>query len=113
MQSNFGAYHPSIWHFIDVLHHEQSLNELVLTQVLAGQSAPPQRDNTYKAMTARIQTVVADYDNRPILDFLRGIAHNIQTLDPVAVYIVILHCVTVYIVIPLANKYIKTTLHTF
>ena len=27
MQSNVGAYHPSIWHFLNVLRREQSLNE--------------------------------------------------------------------------------------
>ena len=77
MQSNVGAYHPSIWHFLDVLRHEQSLNDVIITQIQAGQPAPPQRDK-YKAVSQRIVTVVGDNANRPIDDFWRGITHNIQ-----------------------------------
>ena len=77
MQSNVGAYHPNIWHFLDVLRREQSLNQVIITQIQAGQPAPPQRGK-YKAISERLVTPVGDYANRPILDFLRCIAHNIQ-----------------------------------
>ena len=77
MQSNVGSHHPSIWHFLDVLRREQSLNEVIITQIRAGQPAPPQRGK-YKAVSERLVTVVGDYANRSVHDFLRGIAHNIQ-----------------------------------
>ena len=32
----------------------------------------------YKAVNERLVTVVRDYANRSVHDFLRGIAHNIQ-----------------------------------
>ena len=77
MQSNVGAYHPNIWHFLNVLRHEQSLNQVIITQIQAGQPAPPQHGK-YKAISERLVTAVGDYANRPTLDFLRCIAHNIQ-----------------------------------
>ena len=77
MQSNVGALHPSIWHFLDVSQREQSLNEAIITQIRTGQPAPPQRGK-YKAVNERLVTVVHDYANRSVHDFLKGIAHNIQ-----------------------------------
>ena len=77
MQSNVGSHHPSIWHFLDVLRREQSLNEVIITQIRAGQPAPPQRGK-YKAVSESLVTVVGDYANSSVHDFLRGIAHNIQ-----------------------------------
>ena len=77
MQANISAYHPNFWHFLIILRREQALNEVAITQMLAGEPAPKQRPK-YRAISQRLQTIVADYDNRPILEFLRGIAHNIQ-----------------------------------
>ena len=77
MQSNVGAYHPNLWTFLGVLRREQALNEVVMTQMSAGEPAPPQRGK-YKAITQRLTTLVAAFENRPLLDYLRGIAHNIQ-----------------------------------
>ena len=48
-----------------------------MTQMSAGEPAPPQRGK-YKAITQRLTTLAAAYKNRPLLDYLRGIAHNIQ-----------------------------------
>ena len=36
-----GAYHPTIWKFIDGLKKEQSMNEMKLEQFLAGRQPPP------------------------------------------------------------------------
>ena len=77
MQSNVGAYHPNLRTFLGVLRREQALNEVVMTQMSADEPAPPQRGK-YKAITQRLTTLVATYENRPLLDYLRGIAHNIQ-----------------------------------
>ena len=65
IQSNVGAHHPNIWHFLDVLHRELSLNQVIITQIQAGQPAPPQHGK-YKAIGAHLVRVVGDYANRPI-----------------------------------------------
>ena len=75
--SLLGADHPSLWKFIDGLRREQSLNELKIEQYISGQ-APPQSRKKYRELSARILSVVQDYGNRPILDYLRGIAYSVN-----------------------------------
>ena len=60
-----------------MLRREQSLNEVIITQIQSGQPSPPQRGK-HKAISEQLVRVVGDYANRPIHDFLRGIAHNKQ-----------------------------------
>ena len=50
MQANISAYHPNFWHFLVILRREQALNEVVITQMLAGEPAPTQRPK-YRAIT--------------------------------------------------------------
>ena len=45
-------------------------------QLLAGQTHKPKR--VYRISNERIVNVVADYNNRTFVEFLRGIAHNLQ-----------------------------------
>jgi hypothetical protein len=72
-----GAYHPTIWKFINGLQQEQSFNELKLEQYSAGQQPPPGK-KVYREVAKRIKTVVQDYTNRTRLDYLRGIAQNLS-----------------------------------
>ena len=51
--------------------------QLHITQIQAGQPAPPRRGN-YRVINERLVTVVGNYANRPILDCLKGISHSIQ-----------------------------------
>ena len=51
-----------------------------LTQALAGEDPPPQHQK-YRDVTNRLKNVVSEENNRPVLDFLRGIAHNLQMLN--------------------------------
>ena len=76
-QPNVGAYRANLGHFLDVLRREQSLSEVIITQIQAGQAVTPQCSK-YKAIIERLVTVVGDCTNRLILECLRGIAHNIQ-----------------------------------
>ncbi len=46
-------------------------------QYIAGQQPPVQR-KVYLDTAQRIEDIVNDYENRNILDFLRGIAHNLS-----------------------------------
>ena len=50
MQANISAYHPNFWHFLVILRREQALNEVAITQMLAGEAAPTQRPK-YRALT--------------------------------------------------------------
>jgi hypothetical protein len=70
-----GSSHPTIWKFIDDLKKEQSLNEMKIEQYIAGQHPPVSR-KVYRNTAQRVEDIVKDYENRNILDFLRGIAHN-------------------------------------
>ena len=44
--------------------------------MLAAEPAQPQRQK-YPALTQRLRSSVADYDNRPTLDFVHAIGHSI------------------------------------
>lgn len=77
MQANITSFHPNIWKFLEVLKREQALTSVTINQVLAGHPAPPTRKR-YQDLTGRIANIVQDYENRHVLDFLRGIAHNLQ-----------------------------------
>ncbi|ODM77881.1 hypothetical protein Ocin01_20181, partial [Orchesella cincta] len=76
-QSQLGAAHPTIWKFIEAIKKQQSLNELQMEQQLAGESPQPQRGR-YQDLTIRLKAVVEDFENRPISDYLTGIAHNLN-----------------------------------
>lgn len=72
-----GAYHPTIWKFIDGLKKEQSLNELKIEQFIAGQPPEPVK-RVYRDTAARLKSLVEEYSQRPVLDYLRGIAYNLS-----------------------------------
>ncbi|XP_035231949.1 uncharacterized protein LOC118203773 [Stegodyphus dumicola] len=69
--------HPTIWKFIDCLKKEQNLNSIKIEQYIAGHHPPVSR-KVYRDTSLRIQKIVNDYNDRPILDYLRGIAYNFQ-----------------------------------
>ena len=72
-----GAYHPTIWKFIDGLKKEQSMNEMKLEQFLAGWQPPPSKKK-YRETAQRIKKIVSEYGNCSNVDYLRGIAHNLS-----------------------------------
>ena len=71
-----GASHPTIWKFLEILKGEQARNEAIMEQYTPG--AEPPRKKKYKDTALRIQTIVNDFENREILDYLRGIARNLS-----------------------------------
>lgn len=77
MQSAVSCKHPNLWKFFNVLKKEQSLNNVAVDQLLGGHTSQPQRKK-YKDCNGRITTIVADFCNRDIMDYLKGIAHNIS-----------------------------------
>ena len=66
-----------IWKFIAALKMEQNMDEAKLEQYIVGQQPNAVR-RKYKETAARIKIIVADYNQRPLLDYLRGIAHNLS-----------------------------------
>lgn len=68
---------PNIYKFISALKKEQTLNNFNINQLLAGAPAPA-KNKKYAAVSQRLRTVAADYENRTTIDFLRGIAHNLS-----------------------------------
>lgn len=68
--------HPTIWKFIEALRKLQNINKNKIEALCA--QGPPAKRRKYKDLDARLKTIVEDFANRDILDFLRGIAHNLQ-----------------------------------
>ena len=75
--SLLAASHPSIWRFVEGLKKEENLNKVRLEQFNAGEEHRGGR-KVYRDLCARIRSVVSDFGNRPTVDYLRGIAHNIE-----------------------------------
>ena len=72
-----GADHPTIWKFIKGLKEEQSMNEKDFNQYISGMD-PSTTRKTYKDIANHINNVVQDYQGRYIMDYLRGIAYNLD-----------------------------------
>jgi len=67
---------PTIWKFINCLKKEESINKMAIEQLIAG-DAPP-RKIKYKDTAKKILHICNDFENRPINDYLQGIAHNLN-----------------------------------
>lgn len=75
-QSSLQCTHPTLWKLLAHLKKETDLHKLTAVHLLAGQAYKPKR--VYRISNERIVNIVADYSNRTYLEFLRGIAHNLQ-----------------------------------
>ena len=73
---SFNMQHPKIWKFITSLREEQNHRDTVMEGLIAGNQPQPIR-RRYRELQARILTIVNDFDNREVNDYVRGIAHNI------------------------------------
>jgi hypothetical protein len=69
--------HPTIWKFIDVLKKEQSIVDLRVINLLSGGTPRPSRKK-FLDSAHRIENVVDDFENRPVNEYLLGIAHKIS-----------------------------------
>jgi len=66
------------------------IHSLTVVQMPAGQTHKPKR--VYRIVNERIVNVVADYNNRTFVEFLKGIfEHNIQLLILISTILVFYH----------------------
>ena len=75
-QCNIRSCHPTIWKFIGFIQREQALQKVHCTQLLAGYPSQPPR-NKYAHSNARILNIVRSYSDHSMMNYLRGIAHNL------------------------------------
>jgi hypothetical protein len=72
-----GTAHSGVYKIIKELQKEQNRVELDVESILRGIPRPLQKKRD-REREARIRTVFNDRDNRPLMDFLREIAHSIS-----------------------------------
>ena len=72
-----GWVHVGLFKIIKDLQDEQHQIESNIKSILQGAPRPKQKKHD-REHESRVQMVYNDRENRPILDFLRGIAHNIS-----------------------------------
>ncbi|PKY60309.1 hypothetical protein RhiirA4_483879 [Rhizophagus irregularis] len=72
-----GCAHVGLFKIIKELQSEQHQIEIKVESILRGNPRPKQKKHD-REHENRIQVVYNDQENRPLLDFLRGIAHNIS-----------------------------------
>jgi hypothetical protein len=75
LQANFGVDHPTLWKFIDGLRSVQKSTDQLYEEFVRG-SQPPRKRTKYQQADERILNLVEDFENREIIEYLRGIAHN-------------------------------------
>ena len=68
---------PTIWKFINGLRRYQKLKDTENEGLIAGRNAA-QRRPAYECVNRCIRNIVLDYQNRDIIDYLSGLAHNIM-----------------------------------
>ena len=72
--------HPSIWNFVNGLRTIHKERDMFFEQMVAGH-APPTKRWKYRDADDRILTIVTDFANRPLAEYLRGVVHNFQMND--------------------------------
>ena len=80
MSNVIGDSYPSFAKFIRVLKHEQKHTEAIIAQALSGQKKANVTKKSERALKA-LRTLALDYNNREILDYLRGTGHNVEVAD--------------------------------
>ena len=76
LQAEFTCCHPSLWDFISTMWRSQKLRDVEYTEGEMGRELPLNRAK-YAVLDDRILDIVTDYENRNIIDYLSGIAHNL------------------------------------
>jgi hypothetical protein len=76
-QSLLQSSKPSIWKLIIALRKDSAIYDVNLEQLIAG-AAGQSSKKIYKDTAAKLKRIVDTFQERIPLEFLRGVAHNIQ-----------------------------------
>jgi len=76
LKAEFEVDHPSIWFFISKLKEVQQKQDGMYERCIAGH-APAHKRNRYLQADERILSRVLNFEHYEIVEYLRGIAHNI------------------------------------
>ncbi|CAI6375723.1 unnamed protein product [Macrosiphum euphorbiae] len=74
--SLLGAYHPTLFTFIDVLKDQQHLEDIKLEQFIAG-AKKHQKKILYKNCSEKIRNLTLSYNINDNINYLKGIAYNL------------------------------------
>jgi len=72
-----GQSHVGVYTIIEELQKEQQQVNYQIECIIRGEQCPTQK-KTLVDKEKRIMTIVNDRENRLVMDFLRGIAHNLS-----------------------------------
>ena len=70
-------HHPNIYDFIGCLRSEQARTDTVISKLLMGEP-PAKMRKVEKAKTLRLMNIVARFEEREPIEYLRGIAYNVK-----------------------------------
>ena len=80
LQTELQMDHPSIWRLIEGLKRIQKGRDVFYERMVAGH-APPAKRRKYRQADERLLNLVRSYGNQPMVEYLRGIAHNFEMND--------------------------------
>lgn len=72
-----GTLSPNIYRLINCLKRQQELHSFEIIQIIAGYPIAA-RNKKYAAISARVKRIVQDFNNRSLIDYLRGIAYSFE-----------------------------------
>ena len=76
-QQTIACSHPTVYKLFGFLLREQNHQELIISQLHAGQAAPKKRKHD-EARAERLLEVIKRYDGTDVVAFLRCIAANVE-----------------------------------
>lgn len=77
-QQTVDCHHPSIYNLIAHFRKEQDHVEIKVERYAAGFRHPVASKSKYIRLNQRLRDLIPTYGNLPLLDYLRGIAHNVS-----------------------------------
>ncbi len=78
LEANIGMDHPNVFKLINALRSIQQMNMVIVEKLIAGEK-PRQGNKIYQLVSERLRNAVTKFDDdSPLLEFLRGCAHNVS-----------------------------------
>ena len=75
-QQTIDCYHPSVFKLIEQFRKEQDHVEIQLEKYNSGDRQQEASNCKYVQLNKRLKNIVKTYADRPLIDYQRGIAHN-------------------------------------